>query len=944
MRTSVPPERRVDDIEPPPPVPTSDPTTSSMLKPTCSSNLIGVAAPSPMVPSQSMNNVDMAIRKPSVTAPPVACPTPTGIYIRNVLLKPSTDSMVSVDKIADAFHNSSRKNTIHLTIELWTNEGLSTVASDIGKPLYPDAITRACTRLDFDRVCVMPDINSKLPKYIVILVPKEDGSETACKVDVEYVWLPPKCNSCIRLGHAMKACPFAKSPKLGVSVYVERSEGMKPKPNSAEVHVERVDNQESLAQDQPVATNDAPSARMDERDAGDHCGTIDGEPWLVGGDFNAVLDMSEVCGTSGDIRVGMDDFQDCINQTGLIDLPMKCERFTYHNCSTDHRSLWKRLDRILVFLKAIKLEQVMLQQRAKIQWMKGGDQCSKVFFRKHCVCGLLSKAVGWDENESSTRPAIPTPLAKHIITEEEGHTLIQPITTEEVKLTVFDIAKYKALGSDGYSSGFYKAAWSIVGDEVQSPNLVADFRPISCCNVLYKVITKILVQRISGVLDKLISPSQNTFVPRRSIGDNILLAQELFSGYNKARLLPQCALKVDLRKAYDTVEWDYFLATLKMFGFPKLFTHWIEEGLQLFASLLVLHANLQKSQLILSKAAHPIQDTLLILLGFQEGHLSVRKLTGAFRAGMVFDYHLAERVQLIKLVLMVLEMYWAMAFILPKGIIKEIEKRLRTFLWKGSSSSGYPKVAWEQVVIKRKRHSIWVDWIIHTRLWDKSIWTITERTGSWGWRKLLKLRTVLLSNIQYCVGDGGQFSLWHDPWHDLGPLILHFPWGPQLTGISPSTTLSGVIEYGGWRWPLITDIAYLEIVHLLPPIHNGMDGGLFSNLSAIISFALQSPSFSQHCMVRIRERVKFLLPHTGWQRGIEWASSRWRGNHVVNAAYKALLASLVYYIWQERNRCRFQNTSRSPFVVGSIVINEITQRILSDTLCPSVSTHALYRL
>ncbi|KAL0290491.1 UNVERIFIED_CONTAM: hypothetical protein Scaly_2669000 [Sesamum calycinum] len=71
-------------------------------------------------------------------------------------------------------------------------------------------------------------------------------------------------------------------------------------------------------------------------------------PWLVGGDFNAVLDMSEVSGASGDIRVAMNDFNDCIIQTGLISLPMQGERFSWHNCSTDGRSLWKRLDRMLV--------------------------------------------------------------------------------------------------------------------------------------------------------------------------------------------------------------------------------------------------------------------------------------------------------------------------------------------------------------------------------------------------------------------------------------------------------------------------------------------------------------------------------------------------------------------------------------------------------------------
>ncbi|KAL0287394.1 UNVERIFIED_CONTAM: hypothetical protein Sradi_7126200 [Sesamum radiatum] len=110
----------------------------------------------------------------------------------------------------------------HLPVELWTPEGLSVVASGIGKPLYPDSITRACTRLDFARVCIMLDITSTLPKHVVIMVPKEDGSESACKVDIEYEWLPPKCTTCISLGHHSKECPSTRPRHPPVSVYVPK--------------------------------------------------------------------------------------------------------------------------------------------------------------------------------------------------------------------------------------------------------------------------------------------------------------------------------------------------------------------------------------------------------------------------------------------------------------------------------------------------------------------------------------------------------------------------------------------------------------------------------------------------------------------------------------------------------------------------------------------------
>ncbi|KAK4380901.1 hypothetical protein Sango_3019200 [Sesamum angolense] len=111
--------------------------------------------------------------------------------------------------------------TSTLPVELWTTEGLSTVASGIGRPLYPDAITRACTRLDFTRVCVMLNVSSKLPKHVVIMMPNELGGESPCKVDVEYEWLPPKCKQCVSLGYSTATCPESnKIEKSKVAVYV----------------------------------------------------------------------------------------------------------------------------------------------------------------------------------------------------------------------------------------------------------------------------------------------------------------------------------------------------------------------------------------------------------------------------------------------------------------------------------------------------------------------------------------------------------------------------------------------------------------------------------------------------------------------------------------------------------------------------------------------------
>ncbi|KAL0373436.1 UNVERIFIED_CONTAM: hypothetical protein Sradi_3259300 [Sesamum radiatum] len=169
----------------------------------------------------------------------------------------------------------------HLPVEFWNSEGISTVASGVGRPLYPDAITRACTRLDFARACVMLHISSKLPKHHILMMPKDDGSEVPCKVDVEYKWVPPKCKQCLSLGHTASACPEKKQTvKPPISIFVQkRSNKQDPNPsNEAAVIPPTEENVQSSTQTLTDNSGEPPCKPIDK-----------GKVLVVYNPFNALM-------------------------------------------------------------------------------------------------------------------------------------------------------------------------------------------------------------------------------------------------------------------------------------------------------------------------------------------------------------------------------------------------------------------------------------------------------------------------------------------------------------------------------------------------------------------------------------------------------------------------------------------------------------------------------
>ncbi|KAK4383868.1 hypothetical protein Sango_3111900 [Sesamum angolense] len=617
----------------------------------------------------------------------------------------------------------------------------------------------------------------------------------------------------------------------------------------------------------------------------------------------------------------------------------------------------------------------------------------------------------------------------------------------EVKEAFFDIDVGSAPGPDGYTSAFYRSAWPVVGQAMFQA--VGEF--FRTGKLLKQINTTLISLIPKQVLPLLIDYSQNAFVPGRSITDNILLAQEVMAGYNQKRLPSRCTIKVDIQKAYDSVEWDFLLESRLMVRSMVFFKgdRGLRQGdpmspylfvlvMEIWNSLLRfrikasadfhyhwkwLKVNPAKSQIIFSRAVQQERQQILGYLGFQEGSLPVKylgipltssrltiadcrplidKVDARLAGWNTQNLSYAGRLQLIKSVLSTLHMYWASAFIIPKGILKTLEKKMRQFLWKGSVGSGNAKVAWELISKPKEEGGL-----------ELQAPTFNNLDIQWcirivGLEKMLKLRPLLQRGVIYKVGDGSSFSLRQDAWHERGPLCLILPRGPVVTGLPLSSPLSSVIQRNQWCWPASTDADIIDIMSQLPPIHSSaadciywrsssgkftfqaavsliqpttpfvfwygllqgkfkirrhgfilwmvileklstMDkpwvpraengcvlcGGLFAETDDHLFFKC---SYSKRCLSILKRKIKFQWPYLEWQMGLIWASKRWRGTHLINAAFRATLAALVYHLWAERNNRKFSATSASAEYITSRVLEDVRMRITAAECSPSLQS------
>lgn len=295
-----------------------------------------------------------------------------------------------------------------------------------------------------------------------------------------------------------------------------------------------------------------------------------------------------------------------VNAT-LLDNEIKAQRVAYQSFRTEEdywrmksRSLWlKGGDRNTSFFHRQFRARLSKNYISEVKTSTGqvykGSQQVKEGAVQHFQKLYTPEDQGDETEEAEFLKHIPS-----LVTVEENSELSKSVTEEEIIKTIWSMESDKAPGPDGFSIHFYKVCWDIIKKDLQkmirdfmskakvggstnstylalipkdsNPDTFARFRPISLCNASYKILAKLLANRMKPLLPRIISPAQGGFVKGRHILDNVIQVQETIHS-SKQRKEKGMIIKLDMANAFDRVNRAFLCRVLISFGFSTQFVN-----------------------------------------------------------------------------------------------------------------------------------------------------------------------------------------------------------------------------------------------------------------------------------------------------------------------------------------------------------------------------------
>ncbi|XP_057791433.1 uncharacterized protein LOC131008538 [Salvia miltiorrhiza] len=399
---------------------------------------------------------------------------------------------------------------------------------------------------------------------------------------------------------------------------------------------------------------------------------------------------------------------------------------------------------------------VQLQQQSRIKWLQDGDRNTTFFHKalRQRKSGLVISHLNIAGAVVYEQSVIERHIVEHFTTlfsqwaassvdlvdieanidlqvnEDHNRGLIEIPYDEEITAAVHDMEASSAPGPDGFSGVFFHRCWDIVKEDtirvvrcfflssylpngcnantlvlipkVEAVASVLDLRLIILSNFFFKIISKVMAVRLNRVASDIVSQNQFGFISGRSIHDCIILGSEGFNCMNRTNCSANMACKIDIKKAFDTMSWDFILKVFRVLGFHERFIQWLSI---IFSSarISILYNGHLSGYFACTRGVRQGDPLSPIIFGIAEDLLShlilncvaARRLTPmSFSRTMLFPTHLLYADDILifcrafirnaKTIKHILEYYGELSG-WPKSLLHEIDRKCRNFIWTGNT-------------------------------------------------------------------------------------------------------------------------------------------------------------------------------------------------------------------------------------------------------------------